>query len=568
MERGRSQTDSPVDSRAECLRTERTRDDVLLDWAQALLRSQPDSIVSIIETGLGHAAQAVGGCGAGAFRMSSSGDYVELVYQWRLPSLPPMREARYHKHEIPETFCAFLRGEPIILRPDDPGTDHPHLRAVLVEQATTGTMAFPLQEAGVTTWVVVFEWRDTRPSLDPEMVAFGKRATSLLHAGLFRESELTHTAEAQAKLLERQKLETLGVMAGGIVHDFNNVLQAVLGLSEMLKAQLEPGSPQEQYASMIASSATRAADLTHRFLVFSRQGVRQRKIIPVAEALNNTLKLLRRSIPENRRLRLSAECPFSTVYMAPIDFEQAIVNLCHNASAAMPSGGNIDIECNVVGDGTWVEITVRDEGVGMTPEQLAKACDVFYTTKAPGEGTGLGLPMVKRTVEAAGGHITLESTPGRGTTVRLTLPKSMEAEAADAEVEEPPVTGHETVLVVEDDPAVRRVAATQLEKAGFTVLQASDGERALTLFRKHRDQIAAVLTDVIMPGLGGMALYEAMAAEGRPPPFLFATGYDAGTLSADFLSGPDRDFLSKPYPAKQMLRRIRHLIDARASEQA
>jgi len=175
--------------------------------------------------------------------------------------------------------------------------------------------------------------------------------------------------------------------------------------------------------------------------------------------------------------------------------------------------------------------------------------------------------MVKRTVEAAGGHLTIESAVGKGTTVRLVLPRSGEAEVPQDEDVGPPITGYETILVVEDDAFVRRVAATQLQKAGFSVLQAADGAKALELYREHREKIAVVLTDVIMPGLGGMALYEAIAAEGDPPPFVFASGYDAGTLSTEFMSVPGRDFLSKPYPARKMLQRIRGLIDARAQSE-
>lgn len=289
---------------------------MLLEWAKALLRARAETIVDVLETGLRHASEAVGARGAIVFQMASDGSYVEAVYQWRAPGLVSMREARYYALEIPETFAAFQRGDNVVVRTDDPTAGHPTLRAVMEEQRSTGTMALPMQDGGVTSWILVFEWRDSPPTFNPEVIAFGERAASLLHAGLSHERELTSNAEAQGKLLERQKIETLGVMAGGIV-----------GLSEVLKAQLPPGSSQEHLASLIGSAATRAADLTHRFLVFSRQGARQRQNLPVAETLNTTLKLLRRSIPENRRIRLTSDGPVGAVYMAPIDFEQAIVNL-------------------------------------------------------------------------------------------------------------------------------------------------------------------------------------------------------------------------------------------------
>jgi len=540
-----------------------TGDQELVAWATELLRVHEADFDRVVEAGLHRVSRGIGSAGAVVFSYDHTAGYAEATYEWRIPGVPSVLGGRYLRSEVADTFAALESGAPVVLLANEPPTDFRGLRAVMADQGSTGAMLFPIHDGQEMTWILVFEWRDEIPSFERAQIDFGTRAASLLHAGLDRRRELRSQAETQSKMLERQKLETLGVMAGGIVHDFNNVLQTVLGTSEVLVDQLPEGDLRDM-ASLMGRAADHAADLTRRFLVFSRQDVRERQNISVADSLNATLKLLRRSIPEDRRLRLTTDPSAGKVYMPPVDFEQAIVNLCNNASAAMPDGGTISIDCRAAPDASdSVQITVQDDGRGMRPEELARAFDLFYTTKPPGEGTGLGLPMARRAVEQAGGSLHLESVPGEGTTVSIRLPKTTVPDSSRREDEGPPIQGNETILLVEDDSFVRRVARTHLQKAGFSVIEAPDGQRGLELYRQHRGEVALILTDVIMPGLGGVALWRAIAAEGPAPPFLFASAYDAGALDAAFLEGEGRDFVSKPYQAKQMLRRVRRLIDAR-----
>ncbi len=342
----------------------------------------------------------------------------------------------------------------------------------------------------------------------------------------------------------------------------------MLGLSELV-GRISEDSDVRRMAGDIAAIALRSSELTHKFLVFSRQDVRRVESIDVANCVRDTAKLLRASIPEDRVLDVVLGEDLGIVNLPSVDLEQAIINICNNASAAMPSGGSLRIDVRILAEetGRHVHIAIADTGTGMTERQLLKACDVFYTTKPSGEGTGLGLAMVKRTMEEAGGRLMLESVLGRGTTVTIVLPCGTEV-VTEPDCEEPiVVTGEETVLVVEDNAMVRRVTASHLSRAGFDVLQASDGLQALELIRSTDNDVAVVVTDVIMPNLGGVALLDALSAEPSIPGFLFTTGYDAGALDAELLAGPKVDFLRKPYAATAMLARVRNLIDSAAESE-
>ncbi len=533
----------------------------MLEWALSLLASNMDDISTVIVEGLRRVSIELDAQRALAFRYLPQTEEAEASFEWSDGTAPSLLGALYRDAELPEALAAFRRGDTVVVSAGDDKSVFSDLRAVLAEQRTLGGILVPVLAQGELTWVVGFEWRAYEPTLSASDITFAQHAARVFAYGAKRADEERAKEHNEAQMLMRQKLETLGIMAGGVMHDFNNVLQVVLGLSEVLATQLEPG-PARELAKDIEKTVVRAADLTQRFLVFSRQDVRKRSNVRVLDALEETLALLRRSIPENRVIRTDLRGSGLAVFIARAELEQAIVNLCNNASAAMPNGGTLTV-CSreLAGDPPAIEICVSDDGIGMSPETLSHACEPFFTTKGASEGTGLGLAMVKRAVESHGGTLQIESTLGQGTCVRVVLPVSTMPDAPEEEPEPSAKPGSECVLVVEDEAMVRRVTASHLERASYSVLRAADGASALQLYREHRHEIALILTDVIMPGMGGLELYEAIAKDGTPPPFLFTTGYDAGALSEEFLARPTVSLIQKPYGSDSMLRKVRELID-------
>lgn len=540
----------------------RYKESVLLDWALRLLTAKEREIADVVVDGFGKAAAELSAQRVLAFRYLVESREAEATFEWSDGSAPSLLGALYSDREIPETMAAFRRGEVVTMTENDGLAAFPDLRLVITEQRTHGCILVPILEHQELTWVVAFEWRSHEPVVGKAELDYALRAAGVFSAGANRAEELAANAQAEARALARQKLETLGIMAGGVVHDFNNVLQVVLSLSEILAMRVDPG-PVMALVEDISQTVRRAAELTQRFLVFSRQEVRKHQNVRVVHTLEQVLALLRRSIPENRVFQTDLPMEDVNIFMPRVEFEQAIVNVCNNASAALPQGGAIKISCRETGGETpAVEISISDDGTGMSPEVLRRACEPFFTTKKETEGTGLGLAMVKRTVENHGGSLRIESQEGKGTCVHLVFPISTRPDPPVEESNHIASTGNECVLVVEDEAMVRRVTASHLERANYTVLKAADGERALEIYREHRRDIALVLTDIIMPGMGGLDLYRVIASEGNPPPFLFTTGYDAGALSEEFLASPTRDLIMKPYGAQAMLSRVRALIDA------
>lgn len=536
---------------------------VMLECALSFLQARQADIAETIEAALGRASRLIGCDHAAVFEFTPDAGHADATHGWCAPDVTPSRGARYARGEALSLFEAVELGQPVILQGGEPTPLFADVYEMLQAQRNQLLVIIPLLEHGRLRWSVCFDWRKPVQRPDRATAAFCEQFARVVHAGLQRQRELEVQAQIQARSDNRQKLEAVGVMAGGIAHDFNNVLQAHLGLCELLESEL-PEGPALDLVRLIDSSAQRAGDITRRLLVFSRQESRPHKPVSVLRSLAEVVQLLRHSVRESCEITLSVAPDAGNIRVVPADFDQAIMNLCNNAAAAMPNGGLIEITAARDASTGFVRIAVRDTGKGMTPEELARAGEVFFTTKPVGEGTGLGLAMVQRMAERVGGRFALSSQPGTGTLAQVWLPSASEVEVeAPEEGLAPSARAGETVLVVEDDAIVRRVACSHLQRAGYTVLQAADGRAALALHREHAREIDLILTDAIMPGMGGVALYEAIAAEGPPPPFLFASGYDAGALSHGFLAGEGRNVVEKPYQAASLLRAVRRLIDAR-----
>jgi len=391
--------------------------------------------------------------------------------------------------------------------------------------------------------------------------------------------DVTRHTELQAQFLQAQKMESLGRLAGGIAHDFNNLLTIINGTADLAVLRLAAaGKPDEDWRS-VRDAGERAATLTRQLLAISRRQVLQVEVLDPNEVLAGIEGLLRRLIGEDVALRVSLAGDAGRVKADAGQLEQVVVNLAVNARDAMPRGGTLTIEtrrAEVVGTmmgaerspispGRYVVVAVTDTGEGMDEATQARAFEPFFTTKAPGKGTGLGLSTVFGIVRQSGGAIRLRSGPGEGTTFEVYLPSVEEAarRSQSGPHQAAVVRGTETILVVEDEAALRTVARKILETAGYSVLVAASGQEALNLLRHAGRPVHMVLTDVVMPGMSGPALVGRLREEGTRTRILYTSGY-----ADDWLNNRDEreervEFLPKPYTGTTLLRKVREVLDAR-----
>ena len=384
--------------------------------------------------------------------------------------------------------------------------------------------------------------------------------------------------DLQRRMLAAQKLEGLGLLAGGVAHDFNNMLAVILGSAEMLKTGQLSESDSRAYLEEIIEAAGRSRDMTRKLLAIGRRQPLEMKPLDLNDVILEAESILRRTVRESiaLELRLAPSPPLILADAGQI--EQVILNLAVNARDAMPSGGqfliatsNVDLDevyLNGHADATpgrHVMIELRDTGIGMDAATQARIFEPFFTTKEPGKGTGLGLATVYGIVKQTGGFVNVYSEPGLGTTFKIYLPRTDEpADTMDgAPGAQHPRGGHETVLVVEDDALLRKAAVAVLEKSGYRVLPAPDGHAALELARELPGEIHLLLTDLIMPGMPGRALSEALMAIRPGVRVLFMSGYSDDTVLRNGVLEAGVAFLPKPFNADALARKVREVLDAR-----
>jgi signal transduction histidine kinase/CheY-like chemotaxis protein len=380
------------------------------------------------------------------------------------------------------------------------------------------------------------------------------------------------------QLAESQKMEAIGKLAGGVAHDFNNMLTAILGYASLIHEDAPPSSPIREQASQIRRAAESAASLTQKLLAFSRRQVLQANQFDLVPMLDNLLVLVRRVIGENITVTFDAEPGLWPILADPVQVEQSIVNLAINSRDAMPDGGALAILARNLsrprgehrGDvevrpGDYVQITVTDSGIGMDEATRARVFEPFFTTKPHGQGTGLGLSTVYGFVKQCGGFITVRSSPGAGTSIELLLPRALEPDPAAGPrtpaslLPEDIKPGRETILVVEDEDAVRALAVASLQRHGYRVLAAASGEEALRVADGFREPIDLLLTDVVMPGMKGPDLARRLKALRPTTRVLLMSGYAAEVVtSADLKDAP---LLSKPFSSATLRRAVRAAID-------
>jgi PAS domain S-box-containing protein len=385
--------------------------------------------------------------------------------------------------------------------------------------------------------------------------------------------DITERRALEQQLRQAQKMEAVGQLAGGMAHDFNNLLTSILATTELLLGELPPDSPLRNDLAGVQSSARRGADLTRKLLAFSRRQRLEFHSVEVGALFQEFLGVLRRVVREDIDIRLEA-APGLTVTADPGALEQVLMNLVTNARDAMPEGGVIEIgvrpvaldqaACQAMGfgvPGSYVAVGVRDSGVGMDEATRVRVFEPFFTTKSVGEGTGLGLAMVYGLVKQHKGFTMVESALGRGTTVTVYLPQAVGRRASVPDQPSPVASGvGETILVVEDEASLLRIAKRVLEKHGYRVLTAADGQEALEVYRANRDRIDLVITDVVMPRLGGRELAEALRSEGGRGRVLLTSGYAERELGAA-PPEPGVPLLTKPWSIPELLRLVREALE-------
>jgi PAS domain S-box-containing protein len=382
------------------------------------------------------------------------------------------------------------------------------------------------------------------------------------------------------QLAQARRLESVGQLAGGIAHDFNNILGVIMNYAEFVGDELDPDSQTRKDVEEIRRAAERAAALTRQLLIFSRREVVKPELLYLRDVVSNLENLLRRALGERVELEthLGERC---AVEADPGQIEQVLVNLAVNARDAMPDGGRLVIEIDKaeldgefadmhpdIEPGSYVRLKVSDTGVGMDAETVERAFEPFFTTKGKGEGTGLGLATVYGIVTGAGGRVDIYSEPGMGTTIKIHLPASSAVpDEGEAPPEARPVGRGEVVLVVEDEPDVRRMAERILSKGGYSVLSTGGGEEALEIFQQGEQAVDLLLTDVIMPGMLGTELVERIKPIRPGLGVVFMSGYSHQVLAPEALAAQGvAAFIEKPFNAAELLRTLRETLDARPRE--
>jgi PAS domain S-box-containing protein len=454
---------------------------------------------------------------------------------------------------------------------------------------------FPLRTDDAESFHLAPVFRgETLRDVDVALERQGQRVDLILNAGpLFSGQEIlgcvvtltdiTHRkraeeerAKLEAQLHQAQKMESVGRLAGGVAHDFNNMLAVILGYAELALRQLDPAMPLHADLTEIHAAATRSADLTRQLLAFARRQTVAPEILDLNATLASMLKMLRRLIGENVDVKWQPAADLWPVNIDPSQIDQILANLCVNSRDAISGVGTVTIRTEnsalderycaenagcVPGD--YVRLSLRDDGCGMDTDTLSHLFEPFFTTKALGTGTGLGLATVYGIVKQNHGYITVDSEPDRGTTFQIYVPRYV-GKAAQARPEDstgPALRGRETILLVEDEPAILKMAKRMLEQQGYTVLAARIPGEALNLAREHTGEINLLITDVVMPEMDGRSLAKKLLSYYPRLKSLFTSGYTADVIAHHGVLDEGVHFIQKPYSTQALAAKVSGALD-------
>jgi two-component system cell cycle sensor histidine kinase/response regulator CckA len=420
-------------------------------------------------------------------------------------------------------------------------------------------------------------WKKDGTSLPVEYVSNPIREQGELVGLVTTFRDITERRKLEDQLFQAQKMEAVGRLAGGVAHDFNNLMTAVIGNADLALMQLGADDPVREGLMGIKEAGRRASALTGQLLAFSRKQLLEPRVLDLNVVIKETEKMLRRVIEENVELKTVLAPDLSRVEADPTQIVQVIMNLAVNARDAMPHGGKLTIEtANIELDeayarghgaelkpGPYVMLVITDTGVGMDEQTQSHIFEPFFTTKEKGKGTGLGLATVYGIVKQSGGFIWVYSEPGQGTTFKIYLPRA-EAEAEALPKERVPteeLTGSETILIVEDDDSVRNLARRVFQRYGYTVLEAKGGEDALRVSTQHAGPIHLVLTDVVMPGMSGRELAEKLQTDWPEMKVLYMSGYMDNAIARHGILEPGTKFIHKPFTPESLARKLREVLE-------
>jgi len=387
--------------------------------------------------------------------------------------------------------------------------------------------------------------------------------------------DVSEAKRLRSQLFQAQKMEAVGTLAGGVAHDFNNILQVALGYSELLLGDEKLPEPYEADLAKIHESAKRGSDLVQRLLTFSRKTESKPQPLDLNRRVKEVQKMLERTIPKMIEIRVSLSEDLSIIFADQTQVDQVLMNLAVNARDAMPEGGKLVIATqNVTLDddyarthagakpGTYVQLSVSDTGDGMDNETLQHIFEPFYTTKEAGKGTGLGLAMVYGIVKQHDGYIACYSEPGQGTTFKIYFPAVIsEEKREEPRIRTMPRGGSETILLVDDEEMIRDIGSRILTKAGYNIITASNGKEALQVYQERGHDIALVILDLIMPEMGGKHCLENLIRLDPSVRVVIASGFSADGQTKEALGGGAKGFVSKPFDMRQLLQTVRKVLD-------
>ncbi|GLC27830.1 hybrid sensor histidine kinase/response regulator [Roseisolibacter agri] len=477
------------------------------------------------------------------------------------------------RRQLGAASASQLVGRPLLdlVHPDAKPSAAERLRHVLAAEEPASAVELPFRR---------LDGQEVHGELAATAFEFEGRAATLM---VVRDVTTRRKAEAalqaaEEQLRQAQKMEAVGRLAGGIAHDFNNLLTVIMSYAELLESAISAADPLRDDVAEIRAAARRASRLTGQLLAFSRKQVLRPRLTDLNAVVAEMVALLRRLIGADIDLRPELEPQLPAVEADTGQIEQVIVNLVVNARDAMPHGGRLHIRtrrvllgADAIGDvpgarpGAYVVLSVTDTGTGMDRATQERVFEPFFTTKPTGKGTGLGLATVYGIVQQSGGHIRLRSELGLGTTLEIFLPQAANAELAAAIPEVAPGAsgGSETVLLVEDDEAVRALARRILQRGGYTVIEAANGDQAIRLAAEHRGPLDLLLTDVVLPGIGGRELAARLEAARPGLPVLFTSGYTEDEVLRRGIHAHTERFVPKPYAPHELLAHVRGALDAR-----
>ncbi len=452
--------------------------------------------------------------------------------------------------------------------------DHPPMRGWLAVPVSRLNGEF----VGVLQLTDKFEGAEFSAEDESSLIRFARvagLAFDLYYVNSELGLEVKERRSVAAQLRQAHKMESIGKLAGGVAHDFNNMLTAIRGYSDLMLEDLHREDPMYEDACEIVKVCDRAASLTHQLLAFSRKQILQPKAVDLNLVVERMRNILHRVIGEDIELDVQLGCWEGSIKVDPCQLEQVILNLCINARSAMPTGGTLTIVTaglqlderycarhTYVAPGPYVMLAVSDTGTGIDPALIPRIFEPFFTTKAVNKGTGLGLSMVYGIVKQSGGSIEVASAPGEGASFQIFLPRVEEAAGSqEQEIPDEALGGTETILLVEDDQMLRAMISRVLRRRGYIVLEAENGGEALMTSTQYTGTVDLLLTDLVMPGINGQTLADRLQPTRSQMKVLYMSGYIEDVVAYRGVLSEGKAFLQKPFACHTLATMVREVID-------